>query len=249
MAAGGGDMSFLADLAAWFVDNASGSGGWLWRTWEHVQVSVIAVIVGAVVAIPPAAWLAHKGRGGLLASSLVNIGRAVPSFGIIALALPITIRIANRVPFIDSGLGMFPTLVALIALALPPIFTNTYTGIRQVDPDTVEAARAMGIAEMRVLVDVELPMASPVVLAGIRTSAAQVVATATLGALVAYGGLGRFIVDGFAVRDDVTVVAGAVLVAALTIVVEGGFVLAERLMMPPPLRGAASSPGATRRAV
>lgn len=227
---------FLAELGRWFVENWDGNAGYLNRTWEHVQVSGAALAVAIVIAVPLGAWLGHTGRGGLLAVSAVNIGRALPSFGIVALALPITIRIARNVPFIESGLGFLPTFIALVALALPPIFTNTYAGVRSVDPDTVEAARGMGVTEARILREVEMPVGSPVILAGIRTSAVQVVATATLGALVAYGGLGRYIIDGFATQDDVEIVAGALLVAALSVLTEVAFGLVERRVVPRPLQ-------------
>lgn len=253
-------MGFLVDLVRWFASNATElcdvndicTAGWLERTWEHVLVSGVSVGVAMLVAIPLASWLGHTGRGGLFAVSVVNIGRALPSFGIVALALPITIRIARNTPLIESGLGFFPTFVALVALALPPIFTNTYTGIRSVDPDTVEAARGMGVGGTGILLGIEVPMASPVILAGVRTSAVQVVATATLGALVAYGGYGRFIIDGFALRDDLQIVAGAVLVALLSVATEGLFALLERWLVPTPLRttaGARSTEVAGARAV
>jgi len=229
-------IEFFGDLARWFADNWDGTAGYLNRTWEHVQVSGLAVVVASAIGVPLGAWLGHTGKGGLAVVSVVNIGRALPSFGIVALALPITIRIADRVPFIDSGLGFLPTFIALLALALPPIFTNTFAGVRNVSRDTVEAARGMGVTERRILVDVELPIASPVVLAGIRTSAVQVVATATLGALVGYGGLGRYIIDGFAVQDDLQIVAGALLVAVLSVATELGFGALQRRIVPPPLR-------------
>jgi osmoprotectant transport system permease protein len=227
---------FLADLVRWFIDNPWGPTGYVARTWEHIWISSWSVLAAMIIAIPLAAWLGHTGRGGLLAVSIVNIGRALPSFGILALALPITIRIARNVDFVESGLGFLPTFIALVALALPPIFTNTYAGIRAVSPDTVEAARGMGIRGGRILTQIELPMASPVILAGIRTSAVQVVATATLGALVAYGGLGRFIIDGFAVRNNIQIMGGALLVALLSIVTEVAFSLVERVVVPKPLR-------------
>ncbi len=245
-AKGGMMGEFLADLLAWFAEYWNGPPedavvtGWKFgyvnRIWEHVWVSGWAVLTSIVIAIPLASWLGHTRKGGLLAVSIVNIGRALPSFGIVALALPITIRIARNVPFIESGLGFLPTYVALLALALPPVFTNTYTGITTVSPETVEAARGMGVRERQILTQIELPMASPVILAGIRTSAVQVVATATLGALVSYGGLGRYIIDGFAVQDDVQIVAGALLVAALSIATEVAFAGAERWLVPKPLR-------------
>jgi osmoprotectant transport system permease protein len=240
-------IDFLADLARWFAGNWDGSAGYLNRTWEHVQVSGLAVAVASAVAVPLGAWLGHTGRGGLAAVSVVNIGRALPSFGIVALALPITIRIADRVPFIESGLGFLPTFVALLALALPPIFTNTFAGVRSVSRDTVEAARGMGVTERRILLEIELPIASPVVLAGIRTSAVQVVATATLGALVGYGGLGRYIIDGFAVQDDLQIVGGAILVAVLSVATELAFGGLQRRVVPAPLRRTSLSRRAPRR--
>jgi osmoprotectant transport system permease protein len=159
----------------------------------------------------------------------VNIGRALPSFGVIAIALPISIRLG-------LGLGFWPTFFAVFVLALPPIFTNSYTGVRQVDPSAVDAARGMGLRGIEVLLRVELPLASPVILASVRVAAVQVVATAPLGALVAWGGLGRFIVDGFAQLDQVQAAAGAVLVALLAIATEVAFAAAERFLLPRGIR-------------
>ena len=233
-------IRFLGDLANWFAHHWSGDAGYLNRTWELVAVSAAAMAMAIVLALPMAAWLAHRGKGGLLAVSLVNIGRALPSFGIVALALPFTIRLARSgaIPFVESGLGFLPTFVALFALALPPIFTNTHAGIRAVDPEVVEAARGTGMSGYRVLTSVELPLAGPVILEGIRYTAVQVVATAPLGALVAFGGLGRYIVDGFAALDEVQIVAGAILVAVLA-VATGRFVAwAGWRLLHPPLRPA-----------
>jgi osmoprotectant transport system permease protein len=226
-------MAFLADLGRWFLDHWSGPTGWLARLGEHVLVSGVAVAVAVLIAVPLAAWLAHTGRGGLAVVSIVNVGRALPSFGILALALPFTIWLARTVPFIRSGLGFAPTVVALVALALPPIFSNTHAGVSGVDPDVIEAARGMGYGGGALVRQVELPLALPVILAGIRTTAVQVVATATLGALVGYGGLGRYIIDGFATQDDVRIVAGAVLVAGLSIATEVAFSLVERFAVSP----------------
>ncbi len=205
-------MEFIGDVIAWFLDgeNWTGATGIPNRVWEHVQISVMATLAAAAVALPPAMWLGHKRRGGFLAVATVNIGRAVPSFAIMALFLPISIRLG-------LGLGFWPTMLALFALALPPIFTNTYTAVRDVDPALVEAGRGMGMTDGEVLRGIEAPMASPVILAAIRISAVQVVATAPLAALVAWGGLGRYIVDGFAVQDNVRVLAGGILVALLSV--------------------------------
>lgn len=240
-----GDMiEFLGDLAHWFASSWDGDTGYLMRIWEHLTVSAAALVAAVAVALPLGAWLGHTGRGGVAVTSMVNIGRALPSFGIVALALPITIRLADALPFIDSGLGFLPIFVALFALAAPPVFITAHAGVRGVDPDTVEAARGMGIDERRVLTAIELPMAAAVIMSGVRVTAVQVVATAPLGALVAYGGLGRFIVDGFAVRDSVQIAAGAILVALLAVATEIGFSRLERHLVPkgtPPARKAGNT--------
>ena len=238
-------IGFLGDVAVWFTENWDGQDGYLVRGWNTIRLSALATAVAAAFAIPFGALLGHYRRFGVSAVAVVNIGRALPSFGIIALALPITIRIARNVPdgvpIFGSGLGFFPAFIALLALALPPIFTNTYTGIREVDPGTVEAARGMGLTEGKILRTVEAPLASPVIIAGIRISAVQVVATSPLAALVAYRGLGRFIVDGFATQNNVEIFAGAVLVAALAILTELLFSFLERRLVPRPLQTAARS--------
>jgi osmoprotectant transport system permease protein len=220
-------IDFLGDVVAFFAepDNWTGTSGIINRTVEHVSLSALSMAIAAVIAIPPALALGHSGRGGLLAVSVVNIGRAIPSFAIVALALPISIRLG-------LGLGFWPTLLALVALALPPMFTNTYTGVREVDADTVEAGRGMGMTGGQILRTVELPLASPVILAAVRVSAVQVVATATLGALVAWGGLGRYIIDGFSQQDNVEVFVGGLLVALLAILTELFFGLIERWAVP-----------------
>ena len=232
VAAKGADMiEFLGEVAAWFTDPANWTGvnGIPNRTWEHIQITVAATSVAAAVAIPIAVWLGHRKTGGTLAVAAVNIGRAIPSFAIIALFLPISIRLG-------LGLGFWPTFLALLFLAIPPMFTNAYTGVAGVDPALVEAARGMGLTERRIVTDVELPMASPVILAAIRVAAVQVIATATLGALVAWGGLGRYIIDGFSTQDSVEVFAGAVLVAGLALITEVVLGWVERRIVPVTLR-------------
>lgn len=226
-------MDFLGDVIAWFLsgENWSGSNGIPSRVWEHVQISVLATLAAALLALPAAAWLGHKRRGGFVAVAVVNIGRAIPSFAIMALFLPISIRLG-------LGLGFWPTMLALFSLALPPIFTNAYTGIRDVDAALIEAGRGMGMTESEVLRKIEFPMASPVIAAAIRVSAVQVVATAPLAALVAWGGLGRYIVDGFAVQDNVRVMAGGILVAVLSVATELLLGTLERRLVP---RGVATT--------
>lgn len=229
-------MEFLSEVSAFFADGANwvGPAGILNRTLEHVGLSAFSMLVAGLIAMPPALLLGHTGRGGLFAVSVVNIGRAVPSFAIVALALPVSINLG-------LGLGFWPTFLALVALALPPMFTNTYTAVREVDRGTVEAGRGMGMTEGDILRGIELPLASPVILAAVRVASVQVVATATLGALVAWGGLGRYIVDGFSQGDNVEVFVGGLLVALLAVATELFFGIVERLAVPPGIRVATSA--------
>jgi osmoprotectant transport system permease protein len=234
-------MELLTDLAAWF----GAPDRWSWtagpgvpfRTLQHLWVSLVAVVLAIGIAVPPALVLAHRRKAEALASTIVNLGRAIPSFGLIVLFW----LLATRLPWLGSQ--FWPLVFALVALALPPIFTNTYTAIRQVDPATVESARGMGYDDRQVLLEVEVPLASPVMLAGIRLATVQVIATTAIGAIVTNGGgLGRYIVDGFAIgrAGRVDVLAGALLLGALTLLVEGAFSLAERRIIPRGVRDDAS---------
>ena len=137
------------------------------------------------------------GRGGTLAINVANVGRAVPSFALLVLGFQLLGR------HLLFGLGALPAYFALVALAIPPMVTNTFVGMREVDPDVREAARGMGMTGGQMLRRVEMPLAVPLIMAGIRTAGVQVVATATLAAVVGWGGLGRFIVDGFGQQDYV----------------------------------------------
>lgn len=206
-------------------DNWWGRNGIATRLGDHIRISVSATAAAAALALPPAVWLGHRRRGGVVAVAVVNIGQAVPSFAIISLALAVSLRYGY-------GIGFWPTFVALVALALPPIFTNAYAGVVAVDPAVVDAARGMGMREGEVLRRVEIPNAMPLVLTGLRLSAVQVVATATLGAFVGFGGLGAFINEGFRQQHDGKLLTGAVLVAVLAITTEFALGLLRRPLTP-----------------
>jgi osmoprotectant transport system permease protein len=207
----------VGDTAAFVAGNA---GLLAQRVLEHVRLSVIALVIAMLVALPVALVLGHTGRGGFLAINAANVGRALPSLALIAIALPFL------------GLNDSSTIFALVLLGVPPILTNTYVAVREVDRDIIEAARGMGMSGLEILRSVELPLAAPVMMSGIRTAAVQIVATATLAAVIAGGGLGRFIVDGFATRNNPSVVTGAVAVALLTILTELGLGAVERVVTP-----------------
>jgi len=203
-------VDVLGDLIRWLTapEQWSGPAGIPVRTLQHLWYSLLATGLAAAIALPIGVTIGHLGRGGLLVINLSNLGRALPSLGIIILVFTLV------------GFGVVPVLVALTALAIPPIVTNSYVGMRSVDRDVREAAEGMGMTGWQVLWRVELPVAMPLIMAGIRTSAVQVVATATLAAFVGLGGLGRYLIDGFAQRDLPQVLGGAVLVAALSLLTE-----------------------------
>ena len=226
-------MDFLAEVAGWFTDPASWSGrdAIPARVGEHLALSGVSLLAGLAIALPLGLFIGHTRRWAGAVVAITNVGRAVPSVGILGLALPITLQLG-------WGIGVPPTLLALTVLAIPPIVLNAYVGIRDVEPELVEAARGMGMSESQVLRRVELPIALPVILAGVRTASIQVIATATLGAILSTGGLGRYIVDGFARQDYPRMFGGALLVMTLALTSEVLFALAERAAVSPGLRGA-----------
>jgi osmoprotectant transport system permease protein len=210
-------MSVLVDTWEFLTaaDSWTGRRGILVRGRAHVWISLVATTIAAVVAIPSAIVLAHRRWLPIMSVAIINVGRARPSFAIIALLFPLSIQYG-------FGLGFWPTCVALVALGVPPMFTNTYAGIAGTPPELVEAARGIGMTGGELLRKVELPSALPLVFTGLRVSAVQIVATATLGAIVGYECLGSFIVAGLArgSAGQATMLAGAILVAALALVVD-----------------------------
>lgn len=227
-------MEFVAAVIAWLADPAhwQGPDGIPVRLLEHVELSGASLLAAALVALPLGSLVGHSGRGAFLVLSIANVGRALPSLAILGLALPFTIQLFHVLEF-------WPAFVALTVLAIPPVLTNTWVGIREVERDLVEAARGMGMGPVQVLWRVEIPVALPVILGGLRTAAVQVVATATLGAYVAGGGFGRYVIDGIARNELDRIVAGALLVAVLSIATEAGFALLQRRLVPRGLRPAA----------
>jgi len=224
-------MEFLADVIAWFTapEQWAGRDSIPIHLGGHLALSLLALVGGLLVALPIGIAIGHTGRGSFLAIGLSNVGRAIPSLAILGIVFPISLRL-------NLGFGFAPTLIALIALAIPPIVTNTYAAIREVDRDLVEAGRGMGMGELHLLARVELPVGAGLVMAGIRTAAVQVVATASLGAVISADCLGFFVLKGIATQDDAQVFAGALMIAALSMVVELSFAALQRLVVSPGLR-------------
>jgi osmoprotectant transport system permease protein len=211
----GETLDWLAQPSVW-----SGPDGIPARLGEHLWYSGLAVLVAALIALPVGLLIGHTGRGSGAAAALANVWRALPTLGVVILVFRV------------EPLSIWPVLVALVVIAIPPILLNTDAAIRSVDPDVRDAARGMGMTGRQALWQVEVPLAVPLILAGIRSAAGQVVATATVAAFVGLGGLGRYIIDGYAARDIGQITGGALVVALLALAVEGGFALLQRAVSP-----------------
>jgi osmoprotectant transport system permease protein len=185
------------------------------RFWEHVQYSALALAVALVIALPVGLVMGHIRRGSSAAVALSGVPRAVPTLGILVLLFRL------------APVTLWPAIVALVVLAIPPILANTIVGIEGVDPAVRDAAQGMGLPARGVLLGIEVPLGLPIIISGIRSSASQVIATATIVAYGGLGGLGRFILDGYATQDYGEVFGGALLVAALALVVDGLLALAQ----------------------
>jgi osmoprotectant transport system permease protein len=221
-------MDVLADALAWLTDSANygGDTGIPARVMGHVLISVQSTAVAALMAIPLGLYVGHTRKLEFISVSGSNLGRALPSFGVLGLVFPFTLDLPGE-------FGYWATFLAMFLLAIPPLVTNTYVGIKEVDQDAVEAARGMGMTEREVLLSLEIPLASPLIVSGLRIALVQVVATATLGAWTGWQqGLGSFVRDGIAQGDLPQVVGGAILVALLAIVAEMTLGVVGRLVAP-----------------
>jgi len=186
----------------------------------HIELSVVALLIGVAIALPVALAVFRSPLGSAIAINTGNIGRAVPSLAILALVFPLL------------GFGFAPSLVALTVLAIPPILINASTGLRQVNPQVIDAAKGMGLSDRQILGRIQFPIALPVIFAGIRTSAVQVVASATLATFIGGGGLGELIVLGFQRNDLAVQIGGSLAVAVLAIITEIIFGVLERTFTP-----------------
>ncbi|WP_372339009.1 ABC transporter permease [Actinoplanes sp. RD1] len=233
MGPGAAGVSSFHEGFVWLNDplNWTNPGGLLDRLEEHLVISLWAVLLGCLVGWPLGIWLGHRGRGGGAVVTLANLTLALPTLALLTI-LPLT----------PLGFGKPPVVVALAVFAVPPLLANSYTGLRQIDPETREAARGMGLSGGQLLRRVELPLSVPYLAAGLRTAAVQVVATAALAAFVNGGGLGEIISAGFGIGmsngGGGQIVAGGIAVAVLALLVEGLLALLQRVVTPRALRGA-----------
>ncbi|MCX4765679.1 ABC transporter permease [Streptomyces sp. NBC_01275] len=219
-------MNVLNFVNAFFSDTAHWHGydGIPTRLVEHVQYSLEALAIAAAIGLPIGLVTGHYGRGGNALSMIATAGRALPTFGLLVLTTIIV------------GFGMLPVMIPLVVLAVPPILVTTYEAMRSVDPSPVDAARGIGLGESRILLQVELPVALPLILGGLRSAAIQIVSTATIAAYVGLGGLGRYIVDGLYQHDYEKVVGGATLVAGMALATLALFWAATKAAVSPGVR-------------
>jgi osmoprotectant transport system permease protein len=228
-------VGFLGDVASFLTDGANwhGQEGIPTLFLQHLQLTLVSVAFAALVALPIGVVVGHLRRGGGIAINLANVGRALPALALLILAV--------RWVGVGKPEGLLrvvqsvPAFIAMVALAVPPMVANSYVGVASVEDDIRQAARGMGMSGRQVLARVELPLAMPLIWAGVRTATIAVVATATLAAYVDSGGFGRYIVDGFAVNDNVKVFAGGFLVALLALGLELLLAGVQRRMVSPGL--------------
>jgi osmoprotectant transport system permease protein len=228
-------------LRDWWLEPTSWTGptGILPSLVDTLVLCGTVMAIATALAVPSAAVLAHLGRARLVSAWLVNIGRAVPTFALAALLVPVSLRAGH-------GFEPWPILIALTLMALPPMYLGTYTAVSGVDRGAVDAARAMGLRPRDVLLQVELPLASGVVLSGVRVAAVQVVATEPIRAFLGGDGLGRYVRDGLGQRNTTLLLGGALLVAALAGLVALALTLLQRAVEPTGVRRLRASDGARR---
>lgn len=214
-------MNFLFDFLG-NPDNWSGPDGIPARLLQHLGFSVVALALAAVIGVSLGLLIGHTGRGGLLVVVAANVARALPTLGLLVLLV-----------LLLGTASIWPVLIPLVALSVPPILVNTFEGIRGVDPELRDAAYGMGLRGPQVLLKVLVPVALPLILLGLRLAAVQVVATAAVAAYVGLGGLGRYIIDGLATKDYSQVVGGSVLIVLFALAVQALFALTQRAVVSP----------------
>jgi osmoprotectant transport system permease protein len=234
----------IAAVLDWLTDpaNWTGDGGIIAQTLTHLRLSFTALLLAALIAVPLGLYVGHTGRGRVVAVNIVGAFRAIPSLGVLFIAVLLLLpRLRGEAAY------EWPSLIVLVLLAVPPILSGVYSGIAQVDPAARDAARGMGMTGWQVLGSVEIPCALALAISGIRSAMLQIIATATIAAVVSLGGLGRFLIDGQALQKYDVMAGGAIVVAALALLVDFAFAVAQRLVVSPGLTGRSRVGGVRRR--
>ncbi len=226
----------ISSIVAWLTDPANWSGdrGIIAQLITHLQYSVIALVLAALIAVPLGLYIGHTGKGRVVVVNLAGGFRAIPSLGVLFIAVLLLLpRLSGEAAF------AVPSIIVLVILAIPPILSGVYAGVEQVDPAARDAAEGMGMTGVQVLQQVEVPCALPLIFSGLRAAMLQIIATTTIAAVVSLGGLGRFLIDGQAVQDYAQMAGGALLVAALALTVDLVLSLIQRLVVSPGLTSSA----------
>jgi osmoprotectant transport system permease protein len=237
----------MGDVIAFFTDPThwEGTNGIPNRLFEHLVISGLSILVATLIAVPIGLYIGHTNRGSSLAINLANIGRAIPTYAMMVIPLPLTFALAPILGYDPTfGLVFLPIFLAMTFLAIPPLLVATYAGLRSVDRDLIEAGRGMGLRDRQILGQIEIPIASSIIVGGFRTATLQVIATATIGAILGGGGLGRFIFDGLnqGPPGRPSIYAGAILVSALAIGVDALLALLQTRLTPRALRKPLGTP-------
>ncbi|MSS45082.1 ABC transporter permease subunit [Cutibacterium sp. WCA-380-WT-3A] len=225
-------MNHIAAAMTWLTASShwTGSGSIGVRIGEHLWYTVLALAVAAIIAVPAGLAIGHTGRGRTIAVACSGALRALPSLGLLTLlAISTTAGIENPI---------WPSTIVLAILAIPPLLAGSYSGVEAVDDEVTDGARACGMTEMQILGRVELSLAAPLLLGGLRSAALQVVATATICSYLGMGGLGRFILDGLAVSDYPQMLSGAIVIIVLALAIDGLLSLASRILISPGVKHA-----------
>ena len=236
----------IAGILDWLSDpvNWSGSEGIPHRLFEHVWYSALALVIAALIAIPVGLAIGHTGRGRFFVVNIAGAARAIPSLGLLFLMV---LWLFSKLK--DEAAFIVPTIIVLVVLAIPPIMSGAYAGVEGVDPAARDAAKGMGMTGGQVLSKVEVPNALPLIFSGFRSATLQVIATATLAAVIGAGGLGRYLIDGQKVLDYAQMSGGAVLVAVLALATDGVLALVQRYAVSPGLTGRIAGRGNTPKNV
>src|SRR5947209_18703383 len=207
-------LQFIADPA----------NGYLQHTIDYIKLCVVAIVLAIVISVPLGVWVVRSPVASFIAINFSGLLRAIPILAVLVVFYPIL------------GFGLLPALVALTILGIPPILLNTYTGIRGIDPATIDAARGMGMTTWQIVTRIQTPLVLPIIAAGVRTSAVQIIATATLAAIIGGGGYGDYIVDGVYTFKNAEILAGAIPVAVLAMFIEVFMAWLQRILTPAGLR-------------
>jgi osmoprotectant transport system permease protein len=213
-------MSLFGDAFAWIFANWTGGSNVSGHVLEHLAVSGVCVLIAVVIALPIGVAIGHTGKGRGAAILISNVARAVPTLGLLSILILLT------------GVGLLPVAIVLTILAIPPMLAGAYAGVESVDRQTIDAARALGMTEWQIITRVEVPLALPLLIGGLRATALQVIATLGIASALAFGALGIYLVNGVQTADYVQLLAGAILITALALIVDGVLAIAQRFVVP-----------------